>query len=305
MNHDDLLPEPDPADLLASARLDGDTAAPVDGLDPADVAARQRELGSVAARLAEPVTLPAAAVMDDQIARAIAAIDEAEAGNGADETEDPTGPAPVVALAPRRRSRSTSRRWLAAAAVVVVLAVAGAIAASNRPHSSSFDTVAAPVEQGASTGATPSTVAAPANQSATPDVRTDSSTTTAPDVADTAGLPDLGAVASDGSLGAEVLAETSAVASVDPTTTVPTTAVATSTTVASATPFHAVPLTTPACDASVRADVPGLGPLVFAATATYQGVPVQVMVYGTTTPSTYQLIAARATDCAVVVNRPL
>ncbi len=282
MNPDDLLPEPDPVDLLASARLDGEAADLPPGDDPAEVDARQEVLASVRARLAEPVTLPEPSVIDDQIAQALAALDDADAAEAG-----PAGVDPVVPLAARRAPRPRGRRWLAAAAAVVVIAaLAGAIVASNRPHSSSFDTVAAPVNQSSST-----TVANSTSQRATSGAV--ASTTTAPGVTpDAASVPDLGAVASDASLGAEVLAESSAMASTDPTTTAASTEQAT-TTLATMAPFHTAPVAAPSCDAAVRQTIPSLGKLVFSATASYQGEPVQVMVYEGATPGTYELVAAR------------
>jgi cytoskeletal protein RodZ len=305
MNTHDLRPEPDPVDLLASARLDGDPSPPLGDQDPVEVAARQEELRSVAALLGEAVTIPPSSVVDAQIAQAIANLDADESAAGAADGV----PEPVIPLAPRASRRSDHRRWLAVAAAIVVVALAGAVVASNRSHSSSSDTAASPV--GGSATSSSSTPASPgASQPTTREAesRSEPSSSTATDNSSTSGggLPDLGAVASDASLGAEVLAETSSRATLDSTTAPTTLDQATPSTVAvPVSPFSAPPVVVPTCDQSVRAAVPGLGPLVFAATATYQGIPVQVLVYADGQPTSYRLIAAQAADCAILVDRPL
>ncbi|HEY5153802.1 MAG TPA: hypothetical protein VIJ47_03640 [Acidimicrobiales bacterium] len=303
MNDDLHLPEPDPADLLASARLDGDASLPLGTVDPDEVAARSAELQLVIDRLGEPVTLPPAGVMDDQIARAIASLDIADAPEG-----DPLGTTPpgdnVVSLTERPKGRNASRRWVAlAAAAAVVVAIAGAVALGNQPHTSSFDTVAAPV---AGSDAPSSSTPPEINQldsSGGPSSSTTAGASTAPKASE---VPDLGAVASAEALSAEVKQESPTLAAATESSTT-TQAVAATTSTAVNLPVAPLlaPVAVPSCDASVRASVPSLGELVFSATAVYQGVPVEVLVYRGSQPSSYRLIAAQADTCAVLVDRLL
>ena len=195
----------------------------------------------------------------------------------------------------------------AAAAVAIAAVIAGAVALTNRPHTSTFDTVAAPVGGATSSTAAPSAAAGRSNsEDVAPSTTTSSSAQSS--TADT--LPDLGAVASEEALGAEVKQQDPALMATSESTSAPTTtavsapAPSTTSTVSSLSPLHSpIPATT--CDAAVRAATPGLGTLVYAATAMYQGIRVEVLVYQAGEPSTYRLIGARTDTCAVLVDRAL
>ena len=289
MNSDDLLREPDPADLLASARLDGEPAEPgrrdrsLRGGRPPGGAG----LGPRPPRRAGRAPRPGGDRRSDRPGhrRPGRRRGRRRPRRLAEPSPEPTpGPAAADAVVPlaSERRRSAGRRWLAAAAaVVVVAALAGAIVASNRPHSSSFDTVAAPVDQGVST----TTVAGAASPRAASGGA--ASTTTAAGVApDATAVPDLGAVASEDSARDRGAGRDHLDGLGRPDhhhrshrgtghDHLP----------GDRDPFRTAPVPAPSCDSAVRASVPGLGVLVFAATASYQGESVQVLVYGTATPT--------------------
>jgi len=298
MSSDDALtPEVDPADLVASARLDGDTSLPAGELDPIDLAARQAELRSISAMVGEAVAIPPAATVDAHIAAAIASLSSSSAGEA-----DPDGsPQPVVPIT--GRARPNHRRWLAVATAIVAVALVGALVAATQTHSVSTDTVAGPVAADISSSVNPQSNPGPSEQS-TGEARTGSQSDTA--TSDT--LPDLGVVTTDASLDAEVRAQPAMQANPEPTTTTVTSfdQASSTTTVASTVAPLVTPLkVTPACDEAVRAAVPGLGHLVFAATAMYQNVPVEVLVYAESQLGSYRLIAAQTAGCVIVANHLL
>jgi len=298
MNSDDsLTSEPDPADLVASARLDGDTSLPFGDLDPAEVAARQAELQSISSMVAEPVTIPPAATVDAQIAAALASL----SSTIDDETSPDGRPQPVAPLT--RRARPNHRRWLAVAAAIVVVALVGAVVATNQPHSASTDTVAGPVAADTSSSVSPRSNSSP-SQPENGETSTGSQSHTPS--SDT--LPDLGVVSTDASLDAAVRAQPALQANLDATTTTASSVAqaSSSTTVATTVAPLVTPLNgAPGCDEAIRAAVPGLGKLVFAATATYQQVPVEVLVYADSQPGSYRLIAAQTAGCVILANHLL
>lgn len=294
---------PDPADLAASARLDGDTTfVEEEGLDTDDVARRVAELAQVRSWLSQPVEPPAPDVIDSQMAQALAALDLASDSGTDRQATDLAAP---VALSDRRRAHP-GRRWIAVAAAVAALALGAAIVATHQPSTSSFDTVAGttagPSPASQSEGATSGAAAADQAGSAPTDTAA-----TAP------ALPDLGAISSEQALTTEIhqVTEPATASHQASSTTVP--AIVTTTSSLLTSPPSSIasvelsPLSlSPPCDTELRRDDPSLGVLVYAATAVYKNIPTEVLIYGTPAdaPVAYRVVVVRTDTCAVLLDLP-
>jgi hypothetical protein len=317
-------PEIDPADLAASAALDGESpdqtaderrdATSTEVMDEAAVAARIEQFRHVSAAVASGIVVPEPSVRDAHLAAALAAvatggIESAAGAAGGDENHDPDPVAPPVSLA-AHRARPSRRQWVAVAAAVAAVALAVPFVNAIRHRSRTSQTEASsagPTSTASSTAAAAAAAAGPSS-GFSPAAGDAASTTTAPAAAAQGAISsdqsanvappvDLGTASSPEELAALVhTAEpqlavaphspTSTQAGTRPSTTVP------------ASPDAA------ACDAAVRAREPGLGDLALATSATFRGTHVDVLVYVVTTDAGtgYRLLAVTPADCTTVVD---
>ena len=326
------LPDADPADLAASAALDagshageiglGEAPAGADSpesLEPA-VADRLEQFRRVQSAMTSGLTPPDPATRDAHIAAALAALTAdlltADIATAAADVASAEGPdatvaaaAPTDDLAARRTGAArhrTRNRWLAAAAAVALVALAVPLVNALRDQSSSTSNMAAstsgteaptaaftpfgaPAEPRAGdNGVTTTSAAAATNQSET---AASADTTFTPAVAG-----DLGSASSPQELAGLVqTAEPQAMTATPPPTGTADADTPTTT---------ADPAGPAGCDGAVRAASPELGPLVVVTSAQYRGLPVEVLVYATTsgTGGAHRLIAVTPSDCAIVVD---
>jgi hypothetical protein len=308
----EALADLDPIDEAASAALDGEPFEPDAALDADLVAARVDELADVRARLGAPVAPPDPDVVDAHIAAALADLtdltepstDSADAGE-ADAREGDGSVAPVVPLGSRRR-RSTAGRWLAVAAAVAVVALAIPVVRSLTDRTSSNDTASvASADTSSTTGGDAAAMESTGSQAF--------SSTTLSAVAPGGTTTDQGQAAGDIGQADDPVELAALVRQHAPDPTDQSTTQSTSSTVATdpaASTATTTPLTRsaspPACDAEARAQHPGLGALRYAATATYQSIPVSVAVYEVPDPTTvtYRLMVNRLDTCAVLLDLP-
>jgi hypothetical protein len=291
----------DPVDEAASAALDGQALDPARTVDDELLAARVEELSAVSALVAAPVTPPGASVVDVHVAAALAELRPPAARP----TMAPAGPA-VVPLESRRRRPAVSR-WLAVAAAIAVVALAIPIVQSLSESSSTSSSTAASVAS--SDSSAPDAASTDDQELHAADAPPGSSTTaTTPAFGETTSDP----TQSDGDIGtADDPTELAALVHEHaPDATDQSTTQSTADAGSGSPPTTIAPLTTrsspPACDAAARAHHPGLGSLRYTASATYQTIPVVVLVYEVPDPTTisYRLIVARTDTCAVLLDVP-
>jgi hypothetical protein len=207
----------------------------------------------------------------------------------------------VVPLA-RRSDHRTRNRWLAAAAAVALVALAVPLVRAMSDQSTSHLTAASTAESTPSSSVAPSVAAD--GRAGDP-----SSTTSAPSTLQAAAAApstpapsttvaivpgDLGSASSPQELASLVETSQPQLLTAPPTAgqldAVP--------------PSTADPTGPAGCDAAVRSASPELGRLEVAASAHYRSLPVEVLVYVTTSPDgpSHRLVAVDPTSCAVVVD---
>jgi hypothetical protein len=330
MGTDQPLREPDPADLLASCLVDGEeagvAAAQIDPpVDPADLPDRVAALSAVVEQLAQPVTLPPEAVIDAQIARAIE-LRDIELRPAAP-SPAPASAADVTPIGRHRDHRAGSgRTWLAVAAAVAVLSLGAGIAVSLSSPSSTPSDVAAssasdkssaamsPAERGADPGSgTADAFRATGSGEASAladlgDLPTEAALTLA--VESSAAAVDSAATSTSSltpqaALGEKAPSSTSTTPSPGPSAT-PSSVVSTTSPTAPVFQTRAV-VSPPPCDAAVREALGESQMLVFAATAHFRGVAVQIFVFDQSVGASpaYRLVVADAADCRILLDQAI
>ena len=324
----------DVLDQAASAAVDAARPDP-DGegidlepdADPSELAVRVELFASIAAQVAAPTPTPEPSVVDDHVAAALAAFDQALASGSSDDGAGPTaaiaadravagdrqvaadravGPA-VAPIGAHRRRRPNAGRWLAvAAAIAVVLLAIPVVRSLSSPTSSKQDTAASSADtvKSQESAASPSGADSRSDQSATDGSSTTRTTATTPVSADSG--VNLGSASSGTELAALVhdAAPQAATAQGFTATTAPADSTVQPST-ASTTTIPQLRASFPGCDAVIRANRPELGALRFSGSAVYKTVPVEVAVYETTVAGEpgYRLFASTQSDCSVLVDQ--
>jgi len=297
----------DPADLAASDALDD--RVPDDGtgagVDPAEIAARVEEFRAVRNALTTALVAPSPEVRDAQLANAVAAFTAERAGTDTTGARVPGAVAAPVSLEEHRaRSGGRRSRWLAVAAAVAAIALAVPLVRAAQHRSTSTLSATPPTEAASTTltlaGPTPD--GGPSSSVSSPPTQlSGGSSTTVSTVAGPVGPPDVGSASSADELALLVQAAEPELLSAPGTPTTLADPASPTTTGSPAPPAAG------ACDASVRSHTAGLGRLVVATTAMFQGARVDVLVYEVVSGSTtsHRIEAVDPATCAVIVERSL
>jgi negative regulator of sigma E activity len=265
--------DPRPDDELVSALLDGEATPEEEARVTSDpeLAARLAEFRAVAEAVGAPVPVAQQAARDAAIARAIA-----------------TSPADELAAARAKRADTRARRWLPIASVAAaVLVVLAAIPLLSRLGGGGSDDSA--LSNAAATTAAAGAEAAPDRNAA--------STTVPGPLAAPLAAADLGVIANPADLRVAVERVLSTQDAQSASTFADAETLESGEASAGGGRFDVN-----TCAADLRTSFPNTGPLLLQTTATFQGTPVAVLVYGITDPGagpTRQLLAVDLGTCVI------
>jgi hypothetical protein len=295
-------------DEVVSAALDGEATpsemARVSAEAP--LQARSRVFRSVADAVATPVPAPDDEIRGRLVASALA-VAQTDAGTAPDEQRGGADEVPSLAT---RRAASRQRVVAiaaAAAAVIIVPVMAVAVLRASQNDNATSDEVATGVapkdgaddEESASadalTGPNQERAGEPSMESTVPSAL--------PFTGPAAAVPDLGAVGSEPELQDVVAtARTQAPAPADttPSSSSPPAPVTSTTVGGLGTPRQGV--TASACAEGLRGADPSLGDLLYTATATYRGSPVNIDVFRPAQGTSEIVVVTASTDCSILTR---